>query len=191
MDSMPENPRSIAFYAIVVLGLLLASQPRAAAATLQVAPVLVEVMAPSMASTLTLRNDGRDPVFAQIRVFRWTQEGGQERLEPTDEVVASPPSVTLARNTDYTVRVVRTTKRPLEGEESYRLFVDELPNPARQRNGAVSIVLRQSIPVFFGAPERSRPVVDGHAWRQADGRRSQQGGAQAAHLRAQAARSGR
>src|SRR6266508_5911005 len=102
MDSMPENPRSIAFYAIVVLGLLLASQPRAAAATLQVAPVLVEVMAPSMASTLTLRNDGRDPVFAQIRVFRWTQEGGQERLEPTDEVVASPPSVTLARNTDYT-----------------------------------------------------------------------------------------
>src|SRR5262249_4505274 len=32
---------------------------------------------------------------------------------------------------------------------TYRLVVDELPDPARQHNGNVAIVLRYSIPVFF------------------------------------------
>ena len=39
--------------------------------------------------------------------------------------------------------------QPVSNGESYRLLVDELPDPATQRNRTVNLVLRYSIPVFF------------------------------------------
>ena len=129
------------------------------AASLSVAPVTVEVLAPGATAVLTLRNDSERPLEAQIRVFRWTQVNGEEKLVPTEGVVASPPLVTLQPKADYTVRIVRVTKTPVVGEESYRLLVDELPDPARKRNAAVNIVLRYSIPVFFVAGESSEPKL--------------------------------
>jgi fimbrial chaperone protein len=36
----------------------------------------------------------------QIRLFRWSQVDGKEKLEPTDEVAASPPAITMAAKTN-------------------------------------------------------------------------------------------
>ena len=72
------------------LGLLAGT---ANAASLQVAPVLLDLPAPGNTATITLRNTDVEPITAQVRVFRWSQRDGAERLEPTDEVVASPPVV--------------------------------------------------------------------------------------------------
>lgn len=132
---------------------------QAEAAALQVAPVLVEVAAPGATSTVTLRNEGMRPLDAQVRVFKWSQVNGVEKLEPTQDVVASPPSATLGSRTDYTIRVVRTSKTPVTKEESYRLVVDELPDPARERNGTVVVVVRHAIPVFFTPPDAMTPKV--------------------------------
>jgi fimbrial chaperone protein len=108
-----------------------------------------DVQAPGAAAIITLRNDGADPLNAQIRVFRWVQVNGEERLEPTDDVVASPPITTMAPRTNQTVRLVRVTKRPAAAGESYRLLVDELPEAKARQQRAVAIVVRYSIPVFF------------------------------------------
>lgn len=120
------------------------------AANLRVEPVLVEVVAPSAAATLTLRNDGDGEVPVQIRVFKWTQVNGAESLVPTTDVVASPPVTTLAPKGDYVARIVRHSGRRLEGEESYRILVDELPLLRGGRPGQhVNVLIRQSLPVFF------------------------------------------
>jgi fimbrial chaperone protein len=140
--------------------LLLNAHASSRAATLQVEPVLVEVIAPGAVSTVTLRNDGDKPINAQIRVFRWVQLDGQEKLEPTDEVVASPPAATLAPQGNYVVRIVRLAKRPVSGEESYRLLIDQLPEPTQQKNGTVNFLMRYSIPVFFGTTSKTSPTVD-------------------------------
>ena len=88
-----------------------ASAP-ASAGSLQVEPVLVDITAPGAASTVTLRNEGTTPIDAQIRVFKWSIVNGKEQLNPTDDVVASPPSVTLTSKGQYVVRIVRTSKQP-------------------------------------------------------------------------------
>ena len=139
---------------------LCAASP-AIAGPLQVEPVLVEVATPGAASTITLRSDGSAPVDAQIRVFRWSQTNGEERLEPTDEVVASPPAVSLKGGSPHVVRIVRVKKAPIVREESYRLVVDQLPNLAQQRSGTVNMILRHSIPVFFKPQSTTSPSV---AW---------------------------
>lgn len=118
------------------------------AASLQVAPVLIDLPNAGNSATLTLRNTDVEPFTAQIRVFRWMQQDGVERLEPTDEVVASPPVVQLRSRQDYTVRVVRVMAGTVEREAAYRLVVDELPR-ANRAPGTVALVMRHVVPVFF------------------------------------------
>ena len=124
-----------------------------------VAPVLLEVLAPAAATLLTLRNDQARPLNVQVRVYRWQQDGGQERLVPTQEVVVSPPFATMQPGSEQVVRVLRPSKAAPVGEESYRVLVDELPDTVERRDGRVRLVLRHSLPVFFAERALSPPRV--------------------------------
>ncbi|TSE02762.1 molecular chaperone [Mesorhizobium intechi] len=143
-----------------LVGALLVGGLQVRADSLQVQPALVDVVTPGAASTITLRNEGPSPSNVQIRVFRWSQVDGQDSLQPTEDVVASPPAVTLLPGADYVARIVRVAKRPVVAEEAYRLFVDELPDASRVKTGTVKLLVRHSIPVFFGSPDRTPPAVD-------------------------------
>ena len=144
-------------YALLAAALLGFVPAPSHAASLQVAPVGIEIAAPGNASSVKLRNEGTTAIDAQIRVFRWVQADGQERLEPTDDLVASPPTAHLGPGAEYTVRIVRVSKQPVEGEESYRLLIDELPDQKLQNNRVVNLILRYSIPVFFFRPDAAAP----------------------------------
>ena len=142
--------------------LLLMSAETAGAATLRVSPVTIDLSLPRNSATVKLRNGADRPLNVQVRVFRWIQEGGVDRYEPTTAVVASPPATRLAPNVDYTVRVVRVSRTPVTTEESYRLIIDELPTNLIRRSGTINFVMRHSIPVFFKSPQAARPKV---SWR--------------------------
>lgn len=152
--------RSLSSSLIAAAALAAAAHP-AGAASLQVTPLLIEVPAPGATSSLTLRNESPRAVNAQVRVFRWTQANGEDVLQPTDAVVASPPLVSLASRVNYAVRVVRSSRQPVTQEEAYRLVVDELPDASRARSGTVAIVLRHSVPVFFRPEDAGAPKL---AW---------------------------
>lgn len=123
------------------------------AASLRVAPTTLDITAStSAATTIRIWNDAKTPINVQVRVFRWVQRGGRDIYEQTKDVVASPPMTTLQPGAENLIRVVRTSQRPVGDEESYRLLVDELPNPARRQAGSVALVVRHSIPVFIRNP---------------------------------------
>ncbi|TWG94945.1 fimbrial chaperone protein [Mesorhizobium sp. J18] len=119
------------------------------AASLRVAPVVLDLKAPTAASTIRIWNDESRPINVQVRIFRWSQRNGEDFYEATNDVVASPPITTLQPGGENLIRIVRTTKRPVQAEESYRIVVDELPDPSRRKSGTVVLVVRHSIPVFF------------------------------------------
>jgi fimbrial chaperone protein len=128
----------------------------AQAGSLSIAPIKVEVLGPRSSSSVTLKNESNQAANVQIRLFRWTLSDGLEKLEPTQEVVASPPIATLKAGGSQRVRVVRTGKAPVLGEESYRLVIDELPDRNRIRNGAIAVLLRYNVPVFFTSPDATQ-----------------------------------
>lgn len=132
----------------------------AIASDIRVQPVTVEPLAGARSASLTLINDEQKPVRVQVRIFRWSQNDGQERLTPTQDVVASPPFATLAPGQHSLVRLVRTSKAAIKNEEAYRILVDEVPEPGDVRPSTVNLVLRQSIPVFFSETAQRASVVD-------------------------------
>jgi fimbrial chaperone protein len=134
--------------------------PVVAAGSLRLTPVTLALTAPRSAATLTLENSASRAINVQLRVFRWTQVDGEEHLEPTRAVVASPPIVRLAPGVQQTLRILRIDPHPVDGVETYRLWVDQLPDPADNRSGRVSFVVRQSVPVVFAAPTAAAPRVE-------------------------------
>jgi fimbrial chaperone protein len=129
------------------------------ASSLSVVPISIDIVQPAATGTMTLRNREARPLNAQVRVFRWTQVDGQDLLEPTQDVIPSPPIVTINPGADYVVRLQRTAAAEIAGEEAYRVVVDELPNPNRQRNGTIALVLRYLVPVFFLSPDATQPKL--------------------------------
>lgn len=152
----------------IAIPIAVATASAVRASTLEITPILIDVVANGgSASVITLKNRGSVPANVQVRIMRWRQVGGVDVLERADAVAASPPFAALAPKAGYAVRIVRTEKGPIVGEESYRLLIDELPAP-RQPDGSVTLAIRYSIPVFFRSPKASAGELTWSMLRQGD-----------------------
>ena len=127
-------------------------------ATLQVAPVTLDLESNQRATALYLTNSGDTPIHAQIRVYDWTQSSGKDVLTLTNNVVSSPAVTSLAPGQRQLVRIVVLNPVAHPQEQSFRLLVDELPHGhlnAPDQNG-VHFLLRYSIPLFIAPQELTR-----------------------------------
>lgn len=132
-----------------------------AASGLQVAPVSLTLPPGEHGQALWLSNSGDVPLHAQVRVYRWQQRNGQESLEPTRDLVASPPMIEIDPGQTQLVRVVRPGAPPSGSDEAaYRLLINELPLERPEKSG-VDFVMEYSLPVFL-AP--SAPTRDQLHW---------------------------
>ena len=129
------------------------------AASLSVTPVIIEGAGGQNAHVVTLHNAGEKPIHAQVRIMSWRQSNGDDILEETRRVIASPPIAEVAPGGDFTIRVVRMANEPLADEESYRLLIDEIPDAALRRNGLVALAIRFSVPAFFSPADAGLPRV--------------------------------
>jgi fimbrial chaperone protein len=126
------------------------------AAGFSVSPTRVEFIPGERVKGLRLHNTGGRPIQAQLRVYAWTQVDGADVLEPSTDLVVSPPMAAIAPGAQQLVRIVRKGGGgdPRSAERSYRLLVDELP-PARVQSADVpsglNFVVRYSVPVFVAS----------------------------------------
>lgn len=122
------------------------------ASSLQVAPILVELEHGENAEALWLSNTGNAPIQAQVRVMEWLQEGGADRLDPSRELLPSPPIVEIAPGERQLVRIVRPEATTVAREQAFRLIVDELPGAEQPASSGLQFLLQYSIPVFVLPP---------------------------------------
>jgi fimbrial chaperone protein len=131
---------------LVVVGLLVPSF--GLAASLHVVPVSLRMAPGQMAAAITLENQGDQPLVAQVRVFAWDQTLGEDLLQPQDQLQVSPPMARLAPHSAQVARVLRFAPGSTQKELTYRLLIDELPDPAAPSDHSIDIRLRYSVPLF-------------------------------------------
>lgn len=135
----------------LALSLVFASQ--AQCATLQVAPVMLNLSTAQRAGALYLTNTGTRDIHAQVRIYAWSQPAGKDVLTLTNEVVSSPAITALKPGQQQLVRIVVLNPVVRPQEQSFRLVVDELPGtqPSDTDHTGVHFLLRYSIPLFIAA----------------------------------------
>lgn len=125
------------------------------AVELTVNPVRVALSPSATSELLTVSNNSDEAASFQVSAFRWTMsDAGENRLEPTDDLLFFPQLLDVGPRSSRRIRVSAARKIEGEREESFRMIVEELP-PERNRSGLnVRLLTRVSLPVFL---EPSRP----------------------------------
>ena len=119
---------------------------------LQVSPVSVTIEQRS--SVLRLANGSERALRAQVRVYRWSQEEGEDELSETQDLLASPPFVNVEPGNEQIIRLVRANPVATQTacEQTFRIIVDELPAEPDQRAAGLNYALRYSVPVYLKDP---------------------------------------
>lgn len=121
-----------------------------AAATILLWPIDPWLAADAKATELWIQNQGNSATTMQVRIVRWKQENGHERYTAQQDVVASPPIVTIAAGSKQLIRLIKQASVPAGVEQAYRIIVDEIPQPDVKAEPAIGLKLqmRYSIPLF-------------------------------------------
>jgi fimbrial chaperone protein len=139
------------------LGMAVAGQAQAAA-TILLWPIDPWLAADANATELWIQNQGNSATTMQVRIVRWKQEDGHERYTAQQDVVASPPIVTIGTGSKQLIRLIKQASVPAGVEQAYRIIVDEIPQPDAKAEPAIGLKLqmRYSIPLFVYG-QGSRP----------------------------------
>ncbi|WP_431113057.1 fimbrial biogenesis chaperone [Variovorax paradoxus] len=150
-----------AFSALAIALSCCVAPASAGSSGLQVSPVTLTIHPEQAADGIWASNAGAGALHAQVRVYRWTQEAGEEQLLPTEEVVVSPPMVRLRPHDRQLVRTIRAGPPPSgDAEQAFRLLIDEIPvaSQGEARSDGLKFLLRYSLPIFLAPKEGAAPA---------------------------------
>lgn len=146
----------------------------ALAGQVRLSPLGLSLSPDQRATTVTLRNEGRSPVSLQVRVFAWRQDvDAGMLLAPTSDIALSPAMITLPAGATQLVRVVARTPRAArdrDGEQYYRVLIDELPSAAAASRDKIQVLTRYSLPLFLEPRVAGLPKLSLRLQQCADGR---------------------
>lgn len=133
------------------LGVLAICPVLAHASGFSVAPVRLFFGEKDRAVAIRITNEGGSDLVLQPDLQAWSQdEQGRDQLEPSEDLVVSPPMLRLKPRAEQTVRLILATPRQPGRQMSYRLLIREIP-PLAHAAGDVQlpIALVLSLPVFI------------------------------------------
>lgn len=154
----------------LALLVMLGATHAALAGSFTISPVRVDLSAAHPIATLTLHNQDGERVLVQARATQWSQAGGTDQFADTREVLITPPVFELSGHAEQIVRVALRREPDPARELSYRIFLEEVPQPRPAGATGVGVALRLSIPAFVAAAHPARPDLVWQAQRLPDAR---------------------
>lgn len=151
------------------LPMLLAADP-VLAGSFSVSPIWASLSAEARVVALRVHNSGTEPASIQAELKTWNQQNGEDKFEPSREVLVTPPIFTVSPGETQVIRVGLRRPPGLDNELSYRLFLQELPPPIPEGFQGLRVVTRMSLPVFVApASGPATPELTWHAKRGSEG----------------------
>jgi fimbrial chaperone protein len=147
--------------AVSLLGVL-AAAGTAAASTLGVAPIRVELSPKQSIAVITVSNQEDSPVTVQARPAAWSQKDGQDELADTHGLLVTPPLFTIPANGHQVLRIALLRRSDPLRELDYRLVLSEVPPAKAAEVTGLRIALRITLPIFVAAAVRTSPDLSWH-----------------------------
>ena len=147
------------FIPAVVVVLLLASH-LVIASNFTVSPTEVDLSASATSALVTLRNGSKSPLRFEVTLFSWSEdEHGKMALTPSSDVTFFPKLVELAAGASRNIRVGINAGMARDVEQTFRLFIEELPDQSAPAANAVALRTKVGIPVFVRPAKPSRSAA--------------------------------
>lgn len=156
---MKHIASSVAVY-ITMLCALLFSTVAYATGSIQISPLRLELSDTHSTSILIVKNRANTPSLVQLELSAWSQQNNEEILEPSRDILISPPVFTIAANSEQIIRVVMRRKADRGKELTYRLFLREVEDKSQiSKAGEIKVLLNISIPIFVQPMVKAQPKL--------------------------------
>lgn len=124
-----------------------------------VTPLRIDLDGAARTGLITVSSDDDRRLHFQVKLFQWSQDAaGEDVYVESSDLVFFPQIFTVEPRQKRAIRV-GTKGAPPPAEKAYRLFIEEMPDPAEAAaSGAqVAVRLRFGVPIFSsdgkGAPK--------------------------------------
>ena len=138
----------------------------AAAGTLQVDPIKVEITQDRRTAGVTVTNEEKAPVTIRAYALEWSQAGGEDVYEKSSAVIVSPPIFTIPAGGTQTLRI--GLRSPGASGRAYRLMIEEVPEASP--GGGIRVAIRLNLPLFTHLQAGSLSDLSWTAYNGRDGR---------------------
>lgn len=127
----------------------------------RVSPIRLDLDAKAKSGVITVINEAEEKLQCQMKAFEWTQDGeGKDVYTETQDIIFFPRLMTIDPKSE---RIIRAGIRipAAAREKTYRLFVEEIPEPKKTEGAAVAVTIRFGVPIFVKpAKEEARGNVE-------------------------------
>jgi len=114
----------------------------------RVTPIRIDLDKNAKSGVVTIVNEGTEKLNVQMKAFEWTQDAeGKDVYTETEDIIFFPKIMTIEKQEE---RILRAgIKIPaVAKEKTYRLFVEEIPEPRKSEGINVAIAIRFGVPIF-------------------------------------------
>ena len=139
------------------------------AGSFSVTPLRVELSKSEPTRIINLQNLDPRPVTVQLQILAWSHRDGTDHFIPTRDVIVNPQIFHLKANSLQIVRAGLIRKADTDEELSYRLFIEEIPEPPTADFKGAQLALKISLPVFVASEKNAKPNLEFHSMLQNDG----------------------
>jgi fimbrial chaperone protein len=114
----------------------------------RVTPIRLDFDRGIKTGVITIVNEGEEKLNVQMKAFEWAQNAeGKDQYTETNDIIFFPRIMTLEKKEEKILRagikIPATTK-----EKTYRLFIEEIPEPKKGEGVNVAIAIRFGVPIF-------------------------------------------
>jgi fimbrial chaperone protein len=122
--------------------------PFAFAGQFSVSPIRLDFDRHIKSGSITVLNQGTEPLDLQMRAMEWTQDAeGKDQYAETNDIIFFPRIMTLQGGESRILRMGIRLPATLK-EKTYRLFLEEIPNLKKTEGTQVAIAVRFGVPIF-------------------------------------------
>jgi len=113
-----------------------------------VTPIRLDLGRDARSGAVTVFNESDGRLQVQMKAFVWTQDKeGKDQYEETGDILFFPRIMIFDKRGEKILRA--GIKNPaIEKEKTYRLFIEEIPEPSREEGARVAIAIRFGLPIF-------------------------------------------
>jgi fimbrial chaperone protein len=148
MKNLTNSLFSLIFYLTVFSLVSLFLAPLSLAGDWKVSPIRIDLDKNAKSGAVRIVNEGDERLTVQMKAMEWTQDAeGKDIYTDTEDIIFFPKLMTIEKQEE---RILRAgIKIPaVAKEKTFRLFVEEIPEPKGSEGVNVAIAIRFGVPIF-------------------------------------------
>lgn len=133
---------------IIIILFVFLCPPDSFSAEWRVTPIRLELGKYAKSGAITVINEGEEKLHVQMEAMEWIQDAeGNDVYTKTEDIIFFPKIMVFEKKEERILRAGIKTPA-ISKEKTYRLFIEEIPEPKKAEGLHVAIAVRFGVPIF-------------------------------------------